>query len=535
MSSQFPSASSPQRLFLPTPANANVKKKPLKPGHSLMDWIRLTKSGADLRGVRSGMLRITEVELAKHNTPNDAWMALNGFVYNVSQYMSYHPGGREELMRGVGMDATTLFNEIHRWVNYESMLKACLIGKFVPSDPLQKLKGPSANFLTPAVPTIPSKLRPAYPKPEASLKVKTMPSFILSTEWKQTDQDVTLTCHLSASISSQNIVCDLVDNNQRLKASIFNKSATALIDVQVSASVEAGFKINCTNQKTVDILMIKSKQGSDVSLKYLTNHGKTMAKTSSSENLDFRSCTLLQKNTVTHDTALYVFKLPSKSHMQVPIGHHVYLKADIDNITIMRPYTVVLRSLFVQSKPNEEHNQVIYLMIKSYEDGSLTPHISKMKIGDEILLSTYEGSFDVTILRPFEEIVLFCGGTGFTPMVRVINYCLFESDSKNVKLFFFNKTSQDILWKAELEQLQSQFSARFLVQHVLSRPDQQWNGKTGYITRDHLVDAYKSPVASTEPPVSFTCLCGPPIFTRIAVDLMKHYGVEPSNLHVFTS
>lgn len=36
-------------------------------------------------------------------------------------------------MRGVGTDATNLFNEVHAWVNYESMLSKCLVGKLVRS------------------------------------------------------------------------------------------------------------------------------------------------------------------------------------------------------------------------------------------------------------------------------------------------------------------------------------------------------------------------------------------------------------------
>jgi cytochrome-b5 reductase len=45
--------------------------------------------------------------------------------------MEFHPGGELELMRGAGTDATPLFTEIHPWVNYESMLKSCLVGQFV--------------------------------------------------------------------------------------------------------------------------------------------------------------------------------------------------------------------------------------------------------------------------------------------------------------------------------------------------------------------------------------------------------------------
>ena len=75
--------------------------------------------------------QVTKGELRKHKSRRDAWMAINGTtvlltaaycctwppagaVYNVTQYMDYHPGGWDELVRGAGRDATDMFNEIHR-------------------------------------------------------------------------------------------------------------------------------------------------------------------------------------------------------------------------------------------------------------------------------------------------------------------------------------------------------------------------------------------------------------------------------------
>ena len=34
-----------------------------------------------------------------------------GKVYNVSQYLAYHPGGEARLMEGAGKDCTELFNK----------------------------------------------------------------------------------------------------------------------------------------------------------------------------------------------------------------------------------------------------------------------------------------------------------------------------------------------------------------------------------------------------------------------------------------
>ena len=39
-------------------------------------------------------------------------LCFSGYVYNVTPYMEYHPGGIPELVRGIGQDATELFDEV---------------------------------------------------------------------------------------------------------------------------------------------------------------------------------------------------------------------------------------------------------------------------------------------------------------------------------------------------------------------------------------------------------------------------------------
>lgn len=65
----------------------------LKPGHSLMDWIRLGSSGCDLAGTGGVVSAVSHKELAKHCKCDDAWLAIRGKVYNVTRYMDFHPGG----------------------------------------------------------------------------------------------------------------------------------------------------------------------------------------------------------------------------------------------------------------------------------------------------------------------------------------------------------------------------------------------------------------------------------------------------------
>ena len=65
---------SPSFLLTGNPRN----KVALKKGFSLMDWVRLTKSGRDLAGTGGKILKVTRKELAKHRSKRDCWMAING-------------------------------------------------------------------------------------------------------------------------------------------------------------------------------------------------------------------------------------------------------------------------------------------------------------------------------------------------------------------------------------------------------------------------------------------------------------------------
>lgn len=113
------------------------EKVVLKPGFHLSDWVRLCQVSSDMSGRNGGPLRkVTVSELAQHKSQFDCWTAYNGKVYNITNYLHYHPGGIPKLMAGAGKDCTKEFNKFHAWVNAESMLSKCLVGTLVPDETL---------------------------------------------------------------------------------------------------------------------------------------------------------------------------------------------------------------------------------------------------------------------------------------------------------------------------------------------------------------------------------------------------------------
>ena len=66
-------------------------------------------------------------EVAKHNTKIDAWIIINNKVANITKWIPNHPGG-DIIMKGVGKDATKLFNSIGHDDYAKKMVKKYQIG-----------------------------------------------------------------------------------------------------------------------------------------------------------------------------------------------------------------------------------------------------------------------------------------------------------------------------------------------------------------------------------------------------------------------
>ena len=66
-------------------------------------------------------------EVAKHNKKTDAWIAIDGIVANITDWIPLHPGGAV-IMKGVGKDASKLFHDIGHDAMAKKMLRKYQIG-----------------------------------------------------------------------------------------------------------------------------------------------------------------------------------------------------------------------------------------------------------------------------------------------------------------------------------------------------------------------------------------------------------------------
>ncbi|XP_052241631.1 cytochrome b5 reductase 4-like isoform X3 [Dreissena polymorpha] len=508
----FPAMGSQQRISVGSQGARN--KVQLTPGHSLMDWIRLSNSGKDLTGVGGRKLEVSTEELQKHNTEKDCWIALRGKVYNVSAYMDFHPGGIPEMMRGAGKDATSLFDEIHKWVNAESMLEKCLVGRLKVENTLLKkalLNSPkqdtvqNGGFLAPATAAVQS---PRFDWFQSGQTV----SVVVFTKWPHITTDM-----VEVSLQGRALYMIL-----RVKSSIY----TVHINLEKDVNEEYNLLVSSDSGK-VELVLGKSQPDVQWSCigKHADGHNTYLAQKDWAPV--YRDCTVESVMSVTRDTNLYTLSLPRGVRMCVPIGRHVHVRHNVQGMDVARSYTAVLPSLSPDAQdPRQQQGTTFYLMVKIYTQGTLTPWIGALKPGDVLPVSSFDGDFTWRDHQHCGTLVMFAAGTGFTPMVRLIYTALIEDTTRErtMKLLFFNKTLEDILWKEQLDSL-ALANKRFSYVNCLSEPHSDWSGLQGRVTKEMVQDFLPS-TSNTES--MLIAVCGPSPFTKSVIQFCKDLGYEDS-------
>jgi len=79
---------------------------------------------------------ITPEEVARHTKKNDCWVVLNNQVYDVTEFLPDHPGGKNAILLYGGKDATKEFNMLHKPEIIEKYGKQYHIGTLVTKSKL---------------------------------------------------------------------------------------------------------------------------------------------------------------------------------------------------------------------------------------------------------------------------------------------------------------------------------------------------------------------------------------------------------------
>jgi len=258
------------------------------------------------------------------------------------------------------------------------------------------------------------------------------------------------------------------------------------------------------------------------------------------------SLKLERKETLSSDTRLFRFALPSPEHeLGLPVGQHLFIKAKVNDKPVMRAYT-----------PMGHGTGYVDFVIKVYfanvhpkfpDGGLLTQHMESLQIGDELEFKGPMGEYIFNTeglggrlkaetfthtrsneQQAYDTLGLIAGGSGITPVLQVANALLKDVSRKiKVMILYANQTASDILCGDQLDKIAK--DPRCAVWYTVDRPAEGWKYSSGFIDekmiREHM-----------PPPAKNTCvfMCGPPPMLKFAcIPNLTKVGHAEGNVYSF--
>ncbi|MBO0889081.1 FAD-dependent oxidoreductase [Candidatus Bathyarchaeota archaeon] len=155
-------------------------------------------------------------------------------------------------------------------------------------------------------------------------------------------------------------------------------------------------------------------------------------------------------------------------------------------------------------------------------DSSYKSAFASLKPGDSV---TVQGPYGDFILDEKRPAVLVAGGIGITPLKGMAEYAADRKLQIPVRLLYSNRTTDEIAYKSELEELE-QHNPEFTLFHTLTGENvpEDWEGLRGRINTEYLRKASEG----LERPNYY--LCGTPGMVKACFDLL--HGMKVSERYV---
>ena len=173
----------------------------------------------------------------------------------------------------------------------------------------------------------------------------------------------------------------------------------------------------------------------------------------------------------------------------------------------------------ISSSPTEEE---VTSTIK--ESGDFTATMGETRVGDRVAVQGPFGRFSTALHSEDRKILFIAGGIGITPIRAMLRHMADREEERNVILLFANRTRADIAFRRELDAMAGGEKPRLKVVHLLSEPDEDWEGLSGYVDRE-VIETHCPDVGGRA-----VYLCGPPAMAHSVKKALEELGVPSSRL-----
>jgi predicted ferric reductase len=164
----------------------------------------------------------------------------------------------------------------------------------------------------------------------------------------------------------------------------------------------------------------------------------------------------------------------------------------------------------------------ISLTIK--RSGDFTSTIGQIKPGELVAVDGPFGRFSHVFQQNGDMLVFVAAGIGITPLISMLRYMRDRGDRRRVLLVYANRHLDDIVFRNELEQIEAIGSPALKTIHILSRPPEDWAGRTGRLDTT-LLAALCGGLSGKA-----FYICCPPMMARGLICGLANAGVGPEQI-----
>ena len=245
---------------------------------------------------------------------------------------------------------------------------------------------------------------------------------------------------------------------------------------------------------------------------------------SSAPHAVFHRLPVASVDPLTVDSTLVTFAVPEglRDEFRFEPGQHVTVKTDLGGEGVRRNYSICAPAT----------RAMLRIAVKHLPGGAFSTFVSEqLKAGDVLEVMTPTGRFG-TPLEPLNKkhYVAIVAGSGITPILSMLQTTLEIETESRFTLIYANRTKDSTMFRSELDALESRYSDRLEIRHVLSRDPLHTPELCGRIDREKLQLWLNDELAPEA--VGEWFLCGPIELTTTVRETLTEHGVDPEHIHL---
>ena len=228
---------------------------------------------------------------------------------------------------------------------------------------------------------------------------------------------------------------------------------------------------------------------------------------------------------LTDDAVAITFDVPPelRGQFRFQAGQHVSIRSPVVGDDVRRNYSICA--------PATGGEQRLRIGVKRIPDGVFSSYVAEhLRPGDVLDIMTPTGTFS-TALHPGQRkrYGAIAAGSGITPVLSILSTALEVEPGSSAVLVYVNRTTLNIMFLEDIEDLKNRYPDRFQLIHVLDEEPLDVEILSGRLDADRLGRILDHLVLPDD--VDEWFLCGPLPMTDVAREVLLAYGADDQHIH----